>query len=367
MAAPQFIETDPSVILAEIIAQYQADTGKVLLDGQSERLLINSFAYALSLHAARVQAASESQLVNYSTGPILDELGAMVDVTRLSASKAATTLQFTVTDGHPGVVIPAGTRVATDDGQVVFATSDSLEIGVGETSGEVTAECESTGAVGNDILAGQITNILDPIAYVTASENLTDTVGGGDEETDEALRERIKLAPSSYTTAGSVGAYKFHARSASQLIVDVAVTTPAPGVVNVYPMVSGGGTTPDEILEAVEEKTSAETVRPLCDTVNVLSPTTTLYDIDVDVTLYDDAVQDTVEAEIAANLDAFKELQGAKLGRDIMLSQIIAQGTKVSGVYNVEVVSPVADLIIDATEVAICSSVVVNIVGLNEG
>ncbi|MBP0016080.1 MAG: baseplate J/gp47 family protein [Cyanobacteria bacterium SBLK] len=42
-------------------------------------------------------------------------------------------------------------------------------------------------------------------------------------ETDDNLRKRIILAPESFSNAGSAGAYRFHALSASQDIIDVGV------------------------------------------------------------------------------------------------------------------------------------------------
>jgi hypothetical protein len=50
------------------------------------------------------------------------------------------------------------------------------------------------------------------------------TANGTDDETDEELRERIRLAPSQFSVAGPTGAYKFFAKSAHPSIVDVSVT-----------------------------------------------------------------------------------------------------------------------------------------------
>jgi phage-related baseplate assembly protein len=364
---PTLINSSPANILNELIADYQSRTVRVLQDAQAERLLINSIAYALSLHASRVNEAALSQLVAFSRFPVLDRLADLVGVKRLSAANALTTLEFTLVSGHSGVVIPQGTRVASNDGQVIFLTSSALEIPAGQNIGEVSATAQTEGANGNGFLPDSLTELLDPQPFVTAVTNVSTSAGGADEETDEQLRERIVLAPASFSTAGSRGAYIFHAKTASQLIVDVAVTSPVPGTVNIYPMVSGGGTTPPEILEAVDEVCSGEKVRPLSDTVVVLSPTTIFYDIEANITLYTNAQQSTTVAEVQQNLTAFKNEKGSKLGRDIILNQIIAQCTKVKGVYEVEIQEPLTDIIVSETQVAICLSVTVNVVGLNDG
>lgn len=55
------------------------------------------------------------------------------------AGAARTTLEFTVEDPLKGALIPRGTQVATQDGQIVFETVEELAIGVGRTSGRVGA------------------------------------------------------------------------------------------------------------------------------------------------------------------------------------------------------------------------------------
>lgn len=364
---PTFIDSDPTKILNDLIEDYQNRTGKVLQDAQAERLLINSIAYVLSLHKSQINEAALQMLAAFSTFPALDRIGDLVGVKRLAASKALTTLEFTVVAGHSGVVIPVNTRVASVDGQAVFLTTDALEIMIGQTVAEVEAIAQNEGEQGNGFIEGSITELLDPQPFVAAVTNITTSSGGADEETDDQLRERIMLAPASFSTAGSRGAYIFHAKSASQLIVDVAVTNPIPGTVYIYPMVSGGGTTPSEILDAVTETCSGEKVRPLSDTVVVLSPTTIYYSIQANLTLYSTATQQTVVSQVQTNLDAYKLEKGNKLGLDIIRNQVIAQCTGVKDVYEVELIEPALDIIVDETQVAICLSVTVNVIGLNDG
>lgn len=57
-----------------------------------------------------------------------------------------------------------------------------------------------------------------------------------DVESDAQLRERIKLAPSQYSSAGSRSSYKFYAKSANAMITDVSVSSPVPGSVLIVPL-----------------------------------------------------------------------------------------------------------------------------------
>jgi phage-related baseplate assembly protein len=149
------------------------------------------------------------------------------------------------------------------------------------------------------------------------------SAGGDDEEGDDALRARIKLAPESYSCAGSRGSYKFFALTASQTIVDVLVDSSAPGTVQIYPLVEGGISTPVEILNAVMAICSDEKVRPLCDTVTVISPTAVTYTLNIGVRVAPGAVVQDVLAAVLSAVQEYTDSQMMKLGTPVYESQII--------------------------------------------
>lgn len=180
-----------------------------------------------------------------------------------------------------------------------------------------------------------------------------------DDETDDQLRERIKLAPESFSVAGSRGSYIYHAKSADSSIVDVAVNSPLPGVVAVYPLCDTG--VPDQpVLDAVYARCNAEDVRPLTDEVQVLQPDPIDYTIAVTVTPYQwpDRVLVQEQAETALGVLA-AEMQG-KLGQDVTLSRIVA-AAHLDGVYRVSVQQPATDLIIDFNQFARCGGISVTL------
>ncbi|MDK7816512.1 baseplate J/gp47 family protein, partial [Escherichia coli] len=77
---------------------------------------------------------------------------------------------------------------------------------------------------GNGWQPAQVSQLLDEIDNVDLRvSNLTASSGGSEQEDDDRLRERIRLAPESFTTAGSRGAYRFHAMQAHPNSVEVAV------------------------------------------------------------------------------------------------------------------------------------------------
>lgn len=363
---PVFVELDGQKILNETIAYYESLTGQTLPPAAPERLILNAFAYRELLARNGIQYTGEQNLVAFSNAPALDYLGELVGVVRLPASSATTTLRFTLASGHPGVVIAEGTRVQTTDQQIVFVTTKSLAVAAGVTTGDVDAEAETAGVAGNNYLSGTVSVILDPQAFVTAAANLATTDGGADEETDEQLRERIKLAPNAFSNAGSRQAYEFFARSAHPSIVDVFVTSLEPGNVTIYPLVEGGGTTSSEIIDAVFEACNAEKVRPITDTVNVVSPNSISYTITANLTLLNTASQDAVVANVTEQLQLLTEERIKKLGRDVLRNQVLSAILRVEGVYNA-VLPAFNDIIVNNSSVAKCTSITVNVVGLSDG
>jgi phage-related baseplate assembly protein len=364
---PSFIVRDADAITAEMVAAYEAATGKKLQPAQVERVLINLIAYRENLLRIGIQEAAKQNLVEYAIFPMLDYLGELVGVARLPAQKAVCTIRFTLAAAQVfDMTIPSGTRVESKDGVVIFETEFNLIIPAGSTYGDVLSVCQAAGLAGNGYTAGEVANMLDVVANITSASNTTTCSDGSDEESDDAFRERIKLAPEKYTNAGSYGAYRYHAISAHQDIIAVAVTSPSPGSVNIYPLTKSG--TPSQaMLDIVEAACSAETVRPLCDEVNVIAPIQKDFVITANITLYDTADGVEVQAAVEAKLATFAEMHRAQLGRDVVLTQIISSVNCVDGVYKVELDAPVADEVNAENEWSNCTDITVNITGYVDG
>jgi phage-related baseplate assembly protein len=366
MAVPNFVELDGQVLLAQNIASFESILGRTLQPAQAESMIVRSFTEIQLRTHFQVQAACAQMLVAYATAPAIDELGKLVGVTRLSASGAVVTLTFSIVAGHGGVVIPAGTRVGTTDGKVIFSVITNTSVAIGTTSKNVECIAQNIGLVGNGYAAGTITQILDPLAFVTAVTNAATSSGGADTETDDELRDRIILAPSQFSVAGPRDAYKYFARTASSAIIDVAVAQTTPGTVGVYPLVAGG-TTPSEILALVDAALNDDSVRPLTDTVVVAAPTVVNYNLNVNIVTYLNADVTLVGTQVRAALAEYAAAKATTMGQDIILSQIIAKAASVAGVYKITVVSPSADLILAFNEIAIVGTITGTVTGQNEG
>ncbi len=364
---PSFITRDPKAITSEMVANYEATTGKVLQPAQVERLLIDLVSYRESLIRIGIQEAAKQCLVEYAVYPMLDYLGELVGVTRLAAQASACEIRFHLTGVKLfNVVVPAGTRVESGGGGVVFETRNNLVIEAGETYGDVSAVCQTIGVLGNGYEVGVVNSLLDVVEHIESVSNITPSSGGSDQETDNAMRTRVKLAPEQFTNAGSYGAYRYHAVSAHQDIVDVAVVSPTPGTVNIYPLTKTGNPT-QAILDAVEKTTAAETVRPLCDAVQVLSPTSKDFALSVQVELFTWADGAAVKPNIETQLMEYVTELRAMLGRDVVETQIIAVVNGVYGVYKTTLVTPGEDVVNAENEWSNCTDIIVTITGYNDG
>ncbi|MGD9918601.1 MAG: baseplate J/gp47 family protein [Paenirhodobacter sp.] len=173
-------------------------------------------------------------------------------------------------------------------------------------------------------------------------------------EDDDALRARTQLAPEAYTTAGSVGAYEYHARSASPLVRDVSVTSPQPGSVLVTILSTDeAGMPTDALLETVHGALNAEEVRPLCDDVIVSAPMIVTYAVAATLEIASGPDRDLVLARARRKLTAYLD-SVHMLGGTVAVSGIMA-ALHQAGVTRVVLTSPIADIETDVTAAPLCS------------
>lgn len=298
----------------------------------------------------------------YAEGEYLDSLAELFKgAERLEPEKARTTLQYTLSIPlEVATTIPAGTR-ATPDGEIVFATLEDLTIPAGQRTGSVEAECQIEGENGNGFIPGQINQPIDVFPYYESVENITESAGGADRESDAAFYERMRESVETYSTAGPLGGYEYFAKSASALIADVKATSPKPGEVDVRVLLTGGELPGEEILKEVLDILNADTVRPLTDHVTVAAPQAVPYNINVTYYTQEGGAlsADTIAADVAAAVKSFQKWQAEKMGRDVNPSQLIALLMQ-TGVKRVEVRSPVFAAVADNAVAQVGTVSVVN-------
>lgn len=357
-----FVDTDTNTVVNALIQSYEAFTGRTLYPADPARLFILWVADIIIQERVNIDFSARQNVPRYAEGEYLDSLAELFkDAYRLEPEKAKTTLRFTISIPlEVATIIPAGTRV-TVDGEIIFQTTQALTIPAGDLFGDVEAECQTAGEIGNGFVPGQITQLIDIFPYFGSVENVSESDGGADEESDAAFYERMRESVETFSTAGPLGAYEYYAKSASALIVDVKATSPEPGEVDVRVLLSGGQLPGEEILKEVLDILNADKVRPLTDHVTVAAPKTVPYDIDFTYwTQEGGAVSDEKVAEnIAAAVRTFKEWQGAKMGRDVNPSYLISLLMQ-AGAKRVKVRSPVDTVVPDNAVAVIGETAVVN-------
>lgn len=301
--------------------------GRKVADADPIMLLVKSFIAIIAQQRLLIDESANQNLLYYSTGKNLEALGQLVGVKRLESSAAFCTVEVTLSAArNKETVIKKGTRVNAGD-NVHFALDDDVIFLAGEISKTCHAICQQEGAVGNGYKIGEINKIVDPQPYLSSIINITESTGGADIESDDDLRERIRIAPSSFSVAGSRQSYEFWAKTASDLVADVFCDSPEPGKVDLYILLDGGQIPNDEILNLVYETVSDEKVRPLTDFCRVFPADTSLYNIDVDYFISREnqtqalAIKNAVEKSV----EDFILYQKSKLGRDILPSELIAR------------------------------------------
>lgn len=357
-----FVDTDTNTVVNALIQSYEAFTGRTLYPADPARLFILWVADIIIQERVNIDFSARQNVPRYAEGEYLDSLAELFkDAYRLEPEKAKTTLRFTLSIPlEVATIVPVGTRV-TVDGEIIFQTTQALTIPAGDLFGDVEAECQTDGEIGNGFVPGQITQLIDIFPYFGSLENVSESDGGADEESDAAFYERMRESVETFSTAGPLGAYEYYAKSASALIVDVKATSPEPGEVDVRVLLSGGQLPGEEILKEVLDILNADKVRPLTDHVTVAAPETVPYDIDFTYwTQEGGAVSDDKVAEnIAAAVRTFKEWQGAKMGRDVNPSYLISLLMQ-AGAKRVKVRSPVDTVVPDNAVAVIGETAVVN-------
>lgn len=358
-----FVDTDAAGIENALIQSYELFTGRTLYPADPARLFVLWVADIIIQERVNIDFSAKQNLPRYAEGEYLDSLAEIFkDAYRLEAKRAKTTLKFTLSVTlETATIIPAGTR-ATADGEIMFQTLEALTILAGGKSGTVTAECLTAGEIGNGFVPGQINQLVDIFPYWESVQNVSESDGGADEESDAAFYDRMRESMETFSTAGPLGAYEYFAKTASALIVDVKATSPEPGEVDVRVLLAGGELPGTEMLKTVSDILSADKVRPLTDHVTVAAPGTVPYSIDFTYYTEEGAAVSgaTVADNIAAAVQSFKEWQGAKMGRDVNPSRLIALLMQ-AGAKRVEVRSPTfAKVTENAVAVLSGTAVIVN-------
>lgn len=336
-----FASADPVQMDLDIVGVVEEYMGRKLERADPLRLFLRGIELIICQQRLLIDEVGKQNLLAYATKDNLDHIGVLVGVERLKPAPATTTVEVQLSTARDkATIIPKGTRVSAGD-SLYFALDENVVFAAGETQHTITATCSELGEAGNNYAVGEINKIIDPTAFLSSITNLTVSEGGSDVEGDESLRERIRIAPESFSVAGSSGAYEYWAKTASLLISDVRVRSENPGEVDIYVLEQGGVVPKQEMLNLVYETCHAGTIRPLTDYLVVKPPTVYKYDIELRYWIARSKQTSAIAIQAAAEqaVEDYISWQREKLGRDIEPTEIIYR-LRAAGVKRVELVEP---------------------------
>ena len=339
--------------------KYKEVTGVNVSLAQADPYRMILYTCAVQIYQAMQYAdrAGKQSFLKYSYGEFLDNLGALRGIERLQPTPAVTTIRFEIESALASAVqIPAGTRITNGNG-VYFSTDEYAEIPAGELYIDVPVTSTTTGVANNGFRAGEISILVETLPYISNVSNTTETAGGSDMESDEALADRIYIASSAYSVAGPADAYIYWTKTVSSDITDVNVTSPAPCEVDVRFILDSGALPGEALIQKVADVLNDSNIKPLTDRVTVAAPTAVPCDIDLVyyINESDKASADTIKTLVDTAVNVYKEWQCSVIGRDINPSYLIGKIMS-AGAKRVNVTSPVFAALAD-TEVAAIGNV----------
>lgn len=332
-------------MIADYEKKYQEATGRkvTLRPGDKEHIHLRIDAGQYFQMYQILDNAAKMNLLKYSKGNFLRHLGAFKKTFIQEPKPAVVTARFTLSEIRKDVIyIPQGTRITAGDG-VYFATDDYVEVKAGDSFVDVDCTCETVGEVGNEYIVGQIETIVDPVPYVSGVSNITKSDGGTGEESEESFRERIFLAPSSYSVAGPADAYEYWVKQYnSAAIEDVKIYEPTEAVVDIRILLIGGALPSKTFCSGCLEYLRENPIIPLTDNDLVAAPDVVNYNLKA---VYYIARSDlnnikVIQESIEAAKETYLNWQRTKIGRDIN-PDALTEFVRAAGGKRVVITSPV--------------------------
>lgn len=323
-----FVDDTPEELETLAVSKFESLMGGTITldEADPRRKFIQAIAYVATIIQNNIDFTGKQSLLSYAVDYYLDHIGntQKIPVPRLAADYAMTTVHFEM-NALTEFLIEAGTQMSVNG--LYFATKEDVLVAQGTTELDIEFTCETAGEVGNGLLPGQITELVEPdkFPWVNKAYNITTSSGGAEIEADDAYAERIRIAPEGYSCAGPSGAYEYYAKTASQRIIDVKARQITPGVVGIYPLMEGGTLSTPEEKNAILEVCNEKHVRPLTDKVQVLDPETVFYDLSVTYYIADKSQEDAIQQNVDAARADYINWQKTKLGRGIDPSELYAR------------------------------------------
>ena len=360
-----FVETDLNSLVEKSKTIVEKILGRTLKDSDPLFLFLKSLLSIIIQQREIINDSANQNLLAFARGENLECIAELVGIERQPAQKAFCTAEVTLSAArNKTTTIPAGTRFNAGD-NIHFALAEDVIFLSGETVKTARAECLEVGKQGNNYKINELNKTVDYAPFLKSITNISVSEGGADIEDDDALRERIRQAPESFSVAGSKGAYEFWTKNFNTEIIDAYVTSPEPGCVDVYFLMTDG-VPGAEMIQAVQNYLSADELRPLTDFVTVKAPEIVEYNIDVQFWISRENMTraNSIVENVESAVEDFILWQRSKLGRDINPTELYFR-LRQAGVKRAVILQP-EFLATAPNSVALCQNINVEYKGLED-
>ena len=357
----KLIEGDAQKIYKEAIEIHEAISGERLSPADEKAHIYSTIAMILGDILYGANDIDIQNYLPYAKGERLDLKSIIYGerARRNEASHAKVTMECYISEiVDRAVYIKKGTGFL--HGENIFYSLEEGIINPGQIKTTILAQAEKSGDIG-EILAGEITQIIDRYDYYESCLNPQKVSKGANREDDEQYRKRLEEIPESFTSAGSEGAYKFWTKKVSPLVNQVVVKTPRPNEIDIYVYGFNEEVTLEE-KEAIKEFLTDLDRLPLNDLVTIKNPTIVNVDLNIDYYLYEGEIRsvETIKMTLMQKLrDHFTKMQ---IGDKLNLQDII-RIIKNEDIRRCEILSP-GNLEITDVSLIKCDSITLNYRGV---
>ncbi len=342
-------------LVGEMESAFEEQAGYPAGSATDVGIRIRTLAGELYALYTRLKFFIRQSFPDTATGTYLEEHARMRGLVRKAAGTATGTVTFYREQSQDsGVVgydpaqdpllasaveIPQGTICATGGSsprQYVTDAACRMEPGAWEVQAAVTA---AEGGRSYNAAPGAVHDIINAPQGVSGVINRGYITGGGDAETDDALRRRIEQSYSARDNGVNTQYYKNIATSFEQVL--------SAGVI---PRVRGDGTvdvavrthtnTGAELIEAITR--AIEENRELC--CDVLVRYATAYDVSFELDVTACYGSDREQIGAACESAAAEYVDALAVGEPVRLSVLTGRVMGIDGVVNCRIVSPAEDV-----------------------
>ena len=352
------LEDCQNFLITKYQEHYKEVSGKavILQKASPRRIELLSVAELMYYALQCVDKAGKMNSLKYAYGDYLEHLGAFKNVVRSEAKYAKVPVKFKLSGARESAVgIDKGVAVTADQ-KVFFEVTEYAEIPAGETETILTLTCTVAGEQGNKYAPGEINMLCDPVGFVESVVNTEESRGGEERMSDDALKEKIYLAPSGYSVGGPDDAWIVLAKNYSNEVGDVRVWSGEDSAVNICVMLKNGKMPGQDFLDGLTEYLSAPERKPTADYIKVQTPKAINYYIEAVYYIAEEnkTAAESIQTEVGRAVNDYACWQGAhdgsiatnapaanaRVGRDLNPDELTARCKK-AGAKRVVISSPV--------------------------